>query len=380
MLSIEQMKKHVDLSKLETPFLIIDKRIIKRKYKEIKESVAGAKVFYAMKANSHPEVLKYLHGLGAGFEVASTNEMKELLKIGVSPKDIITSNTLKIPSFIKAAHEAGVAYYAYDCEMEIDKLSELAPGAKVSLRIVVDNTGSEWPLTNKFGADPSRALDLLKYAKNSRVTPVGITFHVGSQCLNAMNWGNALMTTAEIFSLAGKVGIELKVINLGGGIPVKHVKKTPKLAEIKYQIEKVFKDAFSDRPDLELMIEPGRALIGDSANLVTSVIAKAERGNENWLYLDVGVFNGLMETIEGFGYELVSEKEISGFADKMEMIPYTIAGPSCDSVDTMFKEYKLPKELTLGDRIYIKNTGAYTLSYASNFNGLEMPTVHFIEA
>lgn len=379
MLSIEQMKRHFDLGKIETPVLIMDKRIIKRKYREISESLKGVKVFYAVKANSHPEILKYLASLGSGFEVASTGELKDLLKIGVDPKKIITSNTLKMPEFIKSAYQAGVEYYAYDCEMEIDKLSELAPGVKVYLRIVVDNSGSEWPLSNKFGADPSRALELLKYAKRSRVVPCGITFHVGSQCLNPLNWSNALITTAEIFHLARKIGIELKVINLGGGIPVKHLKKTPKLAEIKWQIEKILKDAFNDFTDLEMMIEPGRALVGDAGNMVTSVIAKAERGSENWLYLDVGVFNGLMETIEGFGYELVSEKELSGFEDKMEMALYTVAGPSCDSVDTMFKDYRLPKDLTVGDLIYIKNAGAYTLSYASNFNGMDPPKVLFIE-
>lgn len=379
MLSIEQMKKHFDVQKLETPFLVLDKRIIKRKFKEIKESVRGVKVFYAVKANSRIEISKYLNELGAGFEVASTSELKDLLGIGVSAKSIITSNTLKIPEFIKAAHEAGVEYFAYDTEMEVDKLSALAPGAKVYLRILVDNTGSEWPLSTKFGADPSRALELLKYARNSKVAPVGITFHVGSQCLNPLNWSNALVTTAEIFNMAKRIGIELKLVNLGGGIPVKHVKKTPKLAEIKWQIEKILKDAFADYPDLELMIEPGRAMVGDSGNLVSSVIAKAERGGENWLYLDVGVFNGLMESIEGFTYEIVSERELSGFVDKGDFIPYTIAGPSCDSVDTMFKDYYLPKDLGLGDRLYIKNAGAYTLSYASHFNGLEPPRVYFIE-
>jgi ornithine decarboxylase len=378
-LSIEQMKKHFDVQKLETPFLVIDKRIIKRKFREIKDSVKGVKVFYAVKANSNLEISRYLDSLGAGFEVASTNELKDLLAIGVSAKKIITSNTLKIPEFIKAAHQAGVEYFAYDTEMEIDKLSALAPGSKVYLRIVVDNTGSEWPLSKKFGADPSRALELLKYAKNSKVTPVGITFHVGSQCLNPLNWSNALITTAEIFNMARRAGIELKLVNLGGGIPVKHIKKTPKLAEIKWQIEKILNEAFADYPELELMIEPGRAVVGDSGNLVTSVIAKAERGGENWLYVDVGVFNGLMESIEGFSYEIVSELELSGFVDRGDFIPYTIAGPSCDSVDTMFKDYYLPKNLDLGDRLYIKNAGAYTLSYASNFNGLEPPKVYFIE-
>ncbi len=379
MLTIEQMKKSLEVDKLETPCLVLDKRIIKRKYQEIKNSIAGVKVFYAVKANPDIEVCRFLNELGSGFEVASVNELRLVLGIGASAKNVIISNILKPVEFIREAHRSGVEYFAFDSEMEVDKLSEHAPGSKVYLRIVVDNTGSEWPLSRKFGADPSMALDLLRYARSSRVIPYGITFHVGSQCMNPLNWSNALITAAGIFHLAKKNGIDLKLINLGGGIPVKHLKKTPKISEIKYQIEKNLRDAFSDHPGLELMIEPGRAMVGDAGNIITKVILKAERGAETWLYLDVGVFNGLMETIEGFTYELVSEKEMSGFVDKMEMIPYTVAGPSCDSVDTMFEGYKLPKDLTLGDRIYIINAGAYTLSYASHFNGLEPPRVYFIE-
>ncbi|OGY41592.1 MAG: hypothetical protein A2Y82_01210 [Candidatus Buchananbacteria bacterium RBG_13_36_9] len=378
MLSIEKLKKYYSLDELKTPCLIMDKSIIKQKYEAIKNSINGVRVFYAMKANPNIEILRFLNELGCGFEIASVNELNDLLSLKVDPKKIISSNPLKVPEFIKKAHEAGVEYFAFDSEMEIDKLSEYAPGAKVYLRIVVDNTGSDWPLSNKFGADSSRALDLLKYAQNSKVIPYGITFHVGSQCLNPMNWSNALITTAEIFNLAKKNGIDLKLINLGGGIPIQHIKKTPQIEEIKFQIEKTLKEAFNHQ-DLELIIEPGRAVVGDSGNLVTSVILKAQRGSENWLYLDVGVFNGLMESIEGFTYEIVSEKELNGLTHKDDLIPYTIAGPSCDSVDTMFKNYYLPRDLTLGDKIYIINAGAYTISYASRFNGFEPPRVYLID-
>ncbi len=379
MLSINKLKKHHNSAEIITPALILDKEIIRKKYQEIKDSIAGVKVFYAMKSNPTIDILRLLKDMDSGFEIASVNELQDLLNLGVDPKKIITSNTNKIPGFIKKAHEAGVEYFAYDSEQEIDKISEHAPGAKVYLRIIVDNTGSDWPLSKKFGADSSRALDLLKYAQNSKVIPYGITFHVGSQCLNPLNWSNALITTAEIFNLAKKNGINLKLINLGGGIPVQHLKKTPLISEIKHQIEKTLKDGFGDYPDLELFIEPGRAVIGDSGNLVTSVILKAARGSENWLYIDVGVFNGLMESIEGFSYEIVSEKELTGLTHKDDLIPYTIAGPSCDSVDTMFKEYYLPKDLTVGDKLYIINAGAYTLSYASRFNGFDPPRVHFID-
>ena len=378
MLSLKKTKNFVKNKKIATPALIIDKGLLRDKYELLKKTIKGIKIFYAMKANDNIEILKMIHKFGSGFEIASLNELQRLLDIGVSPKNIISSNTLKIPEFIKAAHKAGVEYFAYDSEMEIDKLSKLAPGSKGYLRIIVDNSGSDWPLTNKFGADASRALDLLEYARKSKIIPYGITFHVGSQCLNPKNWSNALITVAEIFHLAKEKGINLKLINLGGGIPVQHIKKAPQVMEIKNKIEKTIKNSFKQYHDLELFIEPGRAVVGDSANLVTSLILRAKRGSENWIYLDVGVFNGLMESIEGFSYEIISERHINKKLKKNDLIPYTIAGPSCDSVDTMFKNYLLPKDLKLGDRLYIINAGAYTLSYASNFNGFEAPKVHFI--
>jgi len=379
MLSIEQLIKHYNPAQLKTPVLIMDKCIIKEKYQQIKDSIKGVKVFYAMKANSNIEILRLLKDLGSGFEVASLNELNDLLSLGVNPKNIISSNPIKTVEFIKKCAKVGMEYFAFDSEMEIDKLSEYAPGSKVYLRIVVDNTGSEWPLSKKFGADSSRALELLKYVQKSKVIPYGITFHVGSQCLNPLNWSNALITTAELFNMAYRHNIKLKLINLGGGIPIQHIKKAPQIDEIKDQIEKTLKDAFNGYKDLELIIEPGRAIVGDAGNIVTSVILKSQRGSENWLYLDIGVFNGLMESIEGFNYEIVSERELNNLTHREDLIPYIIAGPSCDSVDTMFKDYYLPKDLTLGDKLYIINAGAYTLSYASRFNGFEPPRTFFLD-
>jgi ornithine decarboxylase len=376
MLTIKKIKENFDFNTIKTPCLILDKSIIKNKYDLLKSSLDGIEIFYAMKANPNIEILKLLRDLGSGFEIASTKELEMLLGLGVKPEKIITSNPTKTSEFIMKAMMEGVEYFAFDSEMEIDKLAKYAPGAKVYLRIAVDNTGSDWPLSKKFGIDPSLALSLLKYAKKSKVIPCGITFHVGSQCLNPMNWTNALIATSKIFELAKDEGINLNVINLGGGIPIQHIKKTPEIEEIRNHIKKTIDEVFSEYKDLKLMIEPGRALVGDSGHLLTRVMLKTIRDSENWLHLDVGVFNGLMESIEGFSYEIVSEKCFDNYQE--ELTPYTLAGPSCDSVDTMFKNYLLPKNINFGDIIVFKNAGAYTISYASCFNGFEPPEVYFI--
>lgn len=355
--------------KYPTPFLLIDLDSIKQKYQLLKKSFSGIKVHYAMKANPLPKILKVLSKEKAGFEVTSITELQQLLDIGVSPDRIISFNPVKTPEFIQFAHQKGVNTFAFDSFDEVDKMAKLAPKSNVVLRITVDNTGSDWPLTRKFGVPASDALQYLQYAKKKSLVPYGLTFHVGSQCLNISNWANALYTCERIWHQAQKVGINLKMLSLGGGLPVQHTKKIPRLEEVQQAVQRVIENNFSDQ-DLHLSIEPGRAIVGDSAILVASVIGRAKRGSENWIYLDVGVFNGLMETIEKFRYEIKTDRvPVQGV--------YTLAGPSCDSVDIVMEDVPLP-QLTIGDKVYFLNTGAYTLPYASHFNGFAPPEVHFL--
>ena len=165
--------------------------------------------------------------------------------------------------------------------------------------------------------------------------------------------------------------IQLEVINLGGGLPIRHTKAIPELAEILDLVEDARASLFANQ--IRYHIEPGRFLVGDSAVLVSSVIGKARRNGENWLYLDVGVFNGLMETVEKFAYELDFDVEATRKRDV-----FTIAGPSCDSMDTMFSGYSIP-DLEVGERFCILNAGAYTSSYASHFNGFAPPSVLYTD-
>jgi ornithine decarboxylase len=263
----------------------------------------------------------------------------------------------------------GVKDFAFDSIGELQKLAAYAPGSQVYCRIVVDNSGSDWPLTRKFGVEPQEAVPLLERAAELGLTSSGLTFHVGSQCLNPENWRAAMQTCAELWRVAAGRGIRLRVLNIGGGLPVQHLKPIPQLQDIGRLIESTVTQLFP--PDVRVVIEPGRALVGDAGILVSSVIGVADRGGERWLHLDTGVFNGLMETIEGFSYEWRADS--SG-----PNRPYTVAGPSCDSVDVMASDVELP-ELAPGDRVYVMNAGAYTLSYASHFNGFPPPSVHTLD-
>lgn len=358
--------------KYKTPFLLFDLNQIRENYRKIKQSINNVDIFYAIKANSHPRILEVLRDEGSSFEVSSLNETKMLLKLGIPTEKIISLNPIKSPQFLKEMQRLGVEMMAYDSKDEIDKIAEFAPKSKVILRIVVNNEGSDWPLTKKFGVDASEALEMFRYAKRKNVEPIGLTFHVGSQCLNKNNWASALYICDDIWNRAKKENVSLSLISLGGGLPIEHTKPIPEIKVIGESINKVLGTNFqTSRDKLTVTIEPGRAMVGDAAIMVSTVVGKARRGNEDWVYLDVGVFNGLMETVENFMYELKTEK---GGRSKRT----TIGGPSCDSVDIPFKNILLP-EVKVGDRVYIINAGAYTTSYAATFNGFNIPETHFVE-
>ena len=352
----------------ETPFFLVDRRIVRANLRALR-AATGADVHYAVKANAHPEILAALAEEGSGFEVASTAELRAVLDVGVGAERIVSSNPVKVPAFIRQASAVGVRRFAVDSAEELRKLERDAPGAGVYVRVAVDNSGSDWPLSRKHGAQPGEVVPLLVEAAERGLDPIGLTFHVGSQCRDPRSWRAAMLTMAELWQEASRRGIALRTLNLGGGFPVQHLKAIPELGEIGELVRALFAEHFPS--GTELVVEPGRALVGNAALLVTSVIGKARREDGDWLYLDAGVFNGLMESIGGFEYEYRADRP-------GPTRPWTVAGPSCDSVDTMQAGVELP-ELAVGDRVYVMNAGAYTASYASDFNGFGKPETFFVD-
>jgi|SRR3989344_1753325 len=359
-------------SKYKTPFLIFDLDIIRKNYRKIKKSIKDVEIFYAVKANDNDRIIKTLISEGSSFEISSEGELSQLKRLNILPEKIICLNPIKSPDFLRSLHRYGTKIISFDSRQEVDKIAKYAPHSQLVLRLQVDNEGSDWPLTNKFGIQVPEAIDLLKYAKKKNLSTIGLTFHVGSQCLNKSNWANALYVCEEIWKEAKEMNLNLSLISLGGGIPIKHTKAIPSIQEIGEVINPILKNNFKElNNEIRVTIEPGRGIVGDAAIMVTSVVGIANRGKENWIYIDVGVFNGLMETIENFAYEL---KVLKG--RKKQLV--TIAGPSCDSVDVMFKNTLLPK-VDIGDRLYILNAGAYTTVYGSRFNAFDIPKTYFLK-
>ena len=354
------------IREVETPSLLIDLDGVKGRYVQIRYHLPEVNVYYAVKANDHVDVLKALAEVGSGFEVASIRELEKVLSLGVPSERIISSNPVKPEEFIDFAYQKGVNRFAVDSYAEADKIARVAPRARVYVRIVVPNEGSEWPLSRKFGVDEETALSILEYAREKGLVPVGITFHVGSQCNNLRNWFIAIRNSSRLWEMARRKGLRLQVLNMGGGIPVRYMQESLKLEDIAYYVRGLLRKYFPT-PPYELQMEPGRGIVGDQGLLVAKVIGKAKRGGENWLYVDTGVFNGLAEALGGIRYPVYVERY-------GELKEWVIGGVSCDSMDVIAKRVYLP-EPEIGDRIYFLSTGAYTTVYASEFNGFPKPKV-----
>jgi ornithine decarboxylase len=353
----------------EGPCLVVDLDVVRENYLSFAKALPDTRVYYAVKANPAPEILRLLAELGACFDVASVSETEAVLAAGVAPDRISYGNTIKKESEIAAAFALGVTLYAIDCEAEAEKIARAAPGSRVICRIHCDGTGAEWPLSRKFGCNPEFAVDILEHAHRPGLVPYGISFHVGSQQHNIEAWDRALAATAAIFRICAERGIPLAMVNLGGGFPAKYVRKTPKLESYGKAIFRALRKHFGNEIP-NTIVEPGRGLVGNAGIIEAEVVLVARRSPQDtvrWVYLDIGKFHGLAETIaESIRYPIRTRK------DRDEMAPCIIAGPTCDSVDVLYEKnpYPLPVTLAIGDKVLIEATGAYTTTYSSvGFNG-----------
>jgi ornithine decarboxylase len=353
----------------EGPCLVVDNEVVRENYLAFASALPDTKVYYAVKANPAPEILKLLVELGSSFDVASVNETRDVLSAGATPDRVSYGNPIKKEGDIAAAFKLGVTMFAVDCEAEVEKVARAAPGSRVICRIRCDGTGAEWPLSRKFGCEPEFAADILEHAHRLGLAPHGISFHVGSQQHNVQAWDAALASAAAVFRTCGERGINLSMVNLGGGFPAKYLRKTPKLESYGRAIFRALRRHFGNRIP-ETIIEPGRGLVGNAGVIEAEVVLIAKRTPEDetrWVYLDIGKFHGLAETIdESIRYPIRTRR------DRDEMGPCVIAGPTCDSVDVLYEKtpYPLPVSLAIGDKVLIEATGAYTTMYSSiGFNG-----------
>ncbi|MCJ9430699.1 type III PLP-dependent enzyme [Kordiimonas marina] len=363
----------------ETPFLVVDTSIIAGAYDELVGAFPRAKVYYAVKANPAVEVINLLKDKGANFDIASIYELDRVLSCGVSPERISYGNTIKKAKDIRYFYERGVRLFATDSEADLRNIAKAAPGSKVYARVLTEGTHTaDWPLSRKFGCSNDMALDLMILARDLGLEPYGISFHVGSQQRDIGAWDAALAKVKSIFDrLKDEDGITLKMINMGGGFPGNYIMRTNELRTYATEIQRFLEEDFGD--DLpEIILEPGRSMVANAGVLVSEVVLisrKAKHSLHRWVYIDVGKFSGLIETMdEALKYPIYTDK-------KGELEEVVIAGPTCDSADILYEDYKyaLPLNLAIGDRLYWFTTGAYTTSYSAvEFNGFPPLMAYYI--
>ena len=366
--TFKRMKAFADQQ--ETPFVVIDKQTIADSYDQLVSCFPFAKIYYAVKANPATEITELLRDKGSNFDIASIYELDKVMKAGVAAERISYGNTIKKARDIRYFYEKGVRLFATDSEADLRNIAKAAPGAKVYVRILTEgSTSADWPLSRKFGCNPDMALDLLILAKQLGLVPYGVSFHVGSQQRDIDVWDAAIAKVKVIFErLKEEDGITLQMINMGGGFPANYIQRTNSLETYAEEIIRFLKEDFGDELP-EIILEPGRSLIANAGILVSEVVLVARKSRtavERWVYTDVGKFSGLIETMdEAIKFPIWTEKK--GEAEEV-----VIAGPTCDSADIMYENYKygLPLNLAIGDRLYWLSTGAYTTSYSAvEFNG-----------
>ncbi|MCQ2353325.1 MAG: type III PLP-dependent enzyme [Victivallaceae bacterium] len=354
----------------ETPFLLVNLDIVRRKYQELKKFFPFAQIYYAVKANPAPEVISLLRDLGSSFDIASRYELDRVLSLGVPPERLSYGNTIKKPADIRYFYEKGVRLFATDSEYDLRNIAKEAPGAKIFCRILSEGgETADWPLSRKFGCHPDMAIDLIMLAKTLNLEPYGISFHVGSQQREIGAWDSAIAKVRYIYDYLEEENIHLQMINMGGGFPANYISKTNDMEIYAEEITRYLKEDFGEELPT-IILEPGRSMVGECGIIVSEVVLiskKSATGIDRWLYTDVGRFNGLVETLdESIKYPIYSE------ARGEECTDFIIAGPTCDSQDVMYEYFRnpLPAYIKPGDRLYWLTCGAYTSSYASvEFNG-----------
>ncbi len=365
----DRIRDFLRLRRPDGPCLVVDLDVVRQNYLNFARALPDSRVFYAVKANPDPTVLRLLAGLGSSFDCASLAEIDMARDAGAPPERISYGNTIKKERDIAAAHERGIRLFAVDCHEEVDKIARAAPGARVFCRILCDCDGAEWPLSRKFGCVPELAVEVLERAHRLGLEAYGVSFHVGSQQPNPDAWDLALKAAAMVFRTLSESGIQLRMVNLGGGFPARYMRDVPAVKTYGRAIFTALRRHFGNRIP-ETIIEPGRGMVGDAGMIKAEVVLISKKAADDpvrWVYLDIGKFGGLAETMdEAIRYPIRTPH------DGDRTAPCVIAGPTCDSADVLYEKspYELPVSLAIGDEVLIEGAGAYTQTYSAvAFNG-----------
>ncbi|MFG1477179.1 type III PLP-dependent enzyme [Xanthobacter sp. V4C-4] len=365
----DRIREFLRTRREDGPCVVVDLDVVRANYQAFARALPDTRVFYAVKANPDAAILKALEEMGSCFDCASTGEIEMVLATGAGAERISFGNTIKKERDIERAYKMGVRLFAVDSYEEVEKIGRVAPRSKVFCRILCDGAGAEWPLSRKFGCEPELAVDVLEHAHRLGLTAYGVSFHVGSQQKNVNAWDSALASAATIFRACAERGISLAMVNLGGGFPTRYLQDVPAARAYGEAIFSSLRRHFGNRIP-ETIMEPGRGMVGNAGLIEAEVVLisrKSDTEAMRWVYLDIGKFGGLAETMdEAIRYPLRTPR------DGDDTAPCVLAGPTCDSADVMYEKtpVDLPLSLSIGDKVIIEACGAYTTTYSAvAFNG-----------
>ena len=364
-----KLKRFLAEQPSDGPYVVVDLDIVERNYLDLARLLPTARVFYAVKANPASEIIARLGKLGSNFDTASRGEIELCLSHGIGPERVSFGNTIKKQSDIAYAYAQGVRLFAFDSMGELEKLAAHAPGSQVFCRVLMQCGGAEWPLSRKFGCSPQMASDLLLKARSLGLDPYGVSFHVGSQQTDLSQWDHAVAEVSRMFKVLQAADVELRMVNLGGGFPSRYRAEVPAVSAYANAVTQAMTKHFGNNLP-EMIVEPGRSIVGDAGVIQAEVVLISRKDYDDekrWVYLDIGKFSGLAETMdEAIKYRVRTAR------DGGPTGPVVLAGPTCDSADILYEktDYRLPLDLQVGDRVQIMSAGAYTTTYSSvGFNG-----------
>ncbi|MBN1664924.1 MAG: type III PLP-dependent enzyme [Deltaproteobacteria bacterium] len=355
-----------------TPLFILDHQKIRENYRTFKKCLPRVQCYYAVKANSHPEIIKTLFNEGSSFDVASYNEFMQVYKyikhFDKGDKNffiwdkIIFSNTIKDRETLRKIRRYK-PLVTFDNLDELKKIKDFCNTAGLVLRLKVPDVGSQVEMGSKFGAEPGDADELITHAFDLGLTVEGISFHCGSQCTHFDNYTAALSIASDIFHNAQKKGYHLNIVDMGGGFPAPYDDQAPEFEKLAALINAECARLFPK--DAELIAEPGRFIVATAAQLITEIIGKARRDGKIFYYINDGVYH----TFSGVVYDHWIPNFRAFRQGKTEVC--AVVGPTCDSFDKITLSAQLPADLKVGDYLFTENIGAYSIASATKFNGFD---------
>jgi ornithine decarboxylase len=349
------------LPTMATPFLLLNTDMIRDNLRRLRGALPGVEVYYAVKANNHPDIIRTLCEDRCRFDISSAKELQMIVAAGGRAEETIHTNPIKSGPEFDAAVAGGTPIFVADNIAELDKFVRFGGRAGVMLRFKTTQGGSVVNLSYKFGADVADIPAMLDRVLELGIPFRGFCFHVGSQCTTSEKYINAIATAKSLIELAAGKGMTTEILDIGGGFPIEYTEDVPSIESIGATIMEALQKQID--PAVRIICEPGRFISGEAVTLFASVIGKAVRDGVKWYYLD----DGLYGSFSGRLYDQCRYRILTNRNTKWEKA--VLAGPTCDSFDVIYNDCILPP-LDLGDVLMFPGMGAYCAVSATEFNGL----------